>query len=242
MDALSPIRVAVVMLLKTATTERVLDELRRAAMQVEVATSEVLHAPPSAPVYVIGVDAESADTAADQIVAWAASSALRPGLIGLIEDPRPGDPDPDRAPVRRDREVLLAAGFDDAVGAPISAREVAGRVRAVHRRLHWKGTAGRLHHGELTLDLHGRTLWVEDRTIPLTSIELTALRELMKARGRTLSRTELLDIAWGEGELEVSERAVDNVIMRLRRKLPRPELIETVRGVGFRIAASTRAP
>ena len=78
------------------------------------------------------------------------------------------------------------------------------------------------------------------RPISLTSIELAVLRELMKARGRPRSRTELLDVAWGEGELEVSERAVDNVILRLRRKLPRPESIETVRGVGFRLAAPTR--
>ena len=78
-------------------------------------------------------------------------------------------------------------------------------------------------------------------TVVLTSVELAVLRELMKARGRPLARAELLDLAWGEGELEVSERAVDNVILRLRRKLPRPELLETVRGVGFRLAP-TRAP
>ncbi|HEY5933520.1 MAG TPA: winged helix-turn-helix domain-containing protein, partial [Kofleriaceae bacterium] len=83
----------------------------------------------------------------------------------------------------------------------------------------------------------GRALWVDGKTVGLTSIELAVLRELMKARGRPLSRTELLDSAWGEGELEVSERAVDNVILRLRRKLPRPELIETVRSVGFRLTS-----
>jgi DNA-binding response OmpR family regulator len=47
----------------------------------------------------------------------------------------------------------------------------------------------------------------------------------------------LLDRAWGEADLEVSERAVDNVILRLRRKLPDPDLIETVRSVGFRLAS-----
>ena len=58
----------------------------------------------------------------------------------------------------------------------------------------------------------------------------------MKARGRPLSRAQLLDAAWGDADLEISERAVDNVILRLRRKLPRPDAIETVRSVGFRIA------
>ena len=77
-------------------------------------------------------------------------------------------------------------------------------------------------------------LWVDGRTISLTSIELAVMRELIKAAGRPLSRAQLLDVAWGD--LEISERAVDNVILRLRRKLPRPELLETVRSIGFRLA------
>lgn len=225
--AIEPIRVAVVTLVASPAAPGVIAELRRSAMQVEVATGEVLQAPPSLPVYVIGVDAALAGMVADKIVAWAAASELRPGLIGLVEEGR-----------TRDCEALLAAGFDDAVSASVSPRELAGRVRAVHRRLRWKAApVGRLRYGELTLDLYGRALWADGKAIPLTSIELAVLRELMKARGRPLSRTELLDVAWGEGDLEVSERAVDNVILRLRRKLPRPELIETVRSVGFRIAA-----
>lgn len=224
------VRVAVVTLAAAASLPAILAELRRAAMLVEEVTGDVLQAPPTLPIYVISAGATVAGMLADKIVAWAAASELRPGLIGLVEDARP-----------RDCEALLAAGFDDALGAPVSPRELAGRVRALHRRVHWTGApSGRLRFGGLTLDLHGRALWAEGRTIPLTSAELGVVRELMKARGRPLSRTELLDVAWGEGELEVSERAVDNVVLRLRRKLPRPDLIETVRGVGFRIAP--RAP
>jgi DNA-binding response OmpR family regulator len=78
---------------------------------------------------------------------------------------------------------------------------------------------------------------VDGRTISLTTIELAVMRELIKAAGRPLSRAQLLDVAWGAGELEISERAVDNVILRLRRKLPRPELLQTVRSIGFRLTA-----
>jgi hypothetical protein len=246
--SLEPIRVAVVTLVTTATTERVIAELRRAAMQVEVASVHVLASPPVVPVYVVSVDGTVAGLLADELVAWAAQGAPRPGLIGLVEEGSTSHPleralriaPPERA-LRIACEALLAAGFDDAVCAPVSPRELAGRVRAVHRRVHRKGAPdGRLRYGELTLDLYGRALWVEGKTISLTSIELAVMRELMKARGRPLSRTELLDVAWGDGELEISERAVDNVILRLRRKLPRPDLIETVRNVGFRIAS--RAP
>lgn len=225
---LEPLRVGVITLSTTAaaTTHDVVAELRRSAMQVDVLTAEVLQGPPAMPVYVVSVDAAIAGVLADKIVAWGASSELRPGLIGLVENGG-----------NKQLELMLAAGFDDVVASPISARELAGRVRAVHRRVHWKGISnGRLRFGELTLDLYGRSLWLEGKSIALTSIELAVLRELIKARGRPLSRTELLDAAWGEGELEVSERAVDNVILRLRRKLHRPELIETVRSVGFRLA------
>jgi DNA-binding response OmpR family regulator len=229
LPALEPLRVSVVAFVTTPNTQAVVAELRRGAMQVELRTADVLETPPHAPVYVIAVDPAISESLADRIVAWAADSALRPGLIGLIENGAP-----------RDCEVLLSAGFDDVAVTPVSTRELAARVRAVHRRVHWKGVAnGRLSFGELTLDLHGRALWYRGKTIPLTSIELAVLRELIKARGRPLSRIELLDRAWGEEDLEVSERAVDNVILRLRRKLPEPDVIETVRSVGFRLASGS---
>ena len=225
--ALEPLRVTVLTLTSSPTTQAVVAELRRGAMLVELRTVEVLDDSPQAPVYVVATDPTVGEALTDRIVAWAADSALRPGLIGLIEN--------GHAP---DCEALLAAGFDDVAMTPVSTRELAARVRAVHRRVRWKGVAnGRLRFGELTLDLYGRALWFRGKTISLTSIELAVLRELIKARGRPLSRIELLDQAWGEEDLEVSERAVDNGILRLRRKLPEPEAIETVRSVGFRLAS-----
>jgi DNA-binding response OmpR family regulator len=227
LPALEPLRVIVITLIASPDTQAVVAELRRSAMQVEVRTAELLDLPPRAPVYVVSVDPATGGALADRLVAWANDGVPRPGLIGLVE--HGGGPD---------AEALLAAGFDDAAVAPVSARELAARVRAVHRRVHWKGVPnGRMRFGELTLDLHGRALWYRGKTIALTSIELAVLRELIKARGRPMSRIELLDRAWGEEDLEVSERAVDNVILRLRRKLPDPEVIETVRSVGFRLAA-----
>ena len=226
LPALEPLRVTVVTLVTTPSAQAVVAELRRGAMMVELRTAEILDDSPQAPVYVVAID-PGATALADKFVAWATDSSLRPGLIGLIENGH-----------AEDCESLLAAGFDDVAVTPVSTRELAARVRAVHRRVHWKGVAnGRLRFGELTLDLYGRALWFRGKTISLTSIELAVLRELIKARGRPLSRIELLDRAWGEEDLEVSERAVDNVILRLRRKLPDPDVIETVRSVGFRLAS-----
>ena len=224
--AIAPLRVVVVTVVTTSHTQAVVAELRRGAMQVELRTTDVFDHAPDAPVYLVSLAPPIQDLL-DAIIGWAHRGELRPGLIGLIEHGGASE-----------AEALLAAGFDDAAVAPASTRELAARVRAVHRRVHWKGVAnGRLRFGELTLDLYGRALWFRDKTIALTSIELAVLRELIKARGRPLSRIELLDRAWGEEDLEVSERAVDNVILRLRRKLPEPDVIETVRSVGFRLAS-----
>ena len=227
LPTLEPLHVTMVTLVTTPSTQPIVAELRRGAMQVELRTAEVLEDSPQTPVNVVIIDPATSDMLADKLVAWAAHREPRAGLIGLIEHGSP-----------RDCELLLAAGFDDVTVTPVSPRELAARVRAVHRRVHWKGvTHGHLRFGELTLDLYGRALWLRGKTIALTSIELAVLRELIKARGRPLSRIELLDQAWGEADLEVSERAVDNVILRLRRKLPEPDVIETVRSVGFRLAA-----
>ncbi|HUJ63251.1 MAG TPA: response regulator transcription factor [Kofleriaceae bacterium] len=218
--------VTIVAAIVSPATHTFAAELQRDALDVEVGSADVLRSAAAPRVYVFWFDAALGVVLADRIVTWAAACELRAGLIGVIEDGG-----------GHEREALLAAGFDDVLAGAPSARELSARVRAVHRRMHWNGARdGRLRFTGFTLDLHDHALWADGRTISLTSIELAVMRELIKARGRPLSRAELLDAAWGEGELDISERAVDNVILRLRRKLPRPEAIETVRSVGFRLA------
>ena len=200
-------------------------ELRREPIDVVVATADVLRETPAPRVYAFQLDEVHAHVLAEPIVKWATSVELVPGLIGIVAGGGGAE-----------REALLEAGFDDVVGGPVSARELSARVRAVRRRMFSRVRTGRLRYAGLTVDLDNHMLWADGRTITLTSIELAVMRELLKAAGRPLSRAALLDAAWGEGELEVSERAVDNVILRLRRKLPRPEVLETVRSIGFRLA------
>jgi DNA-binding response OmpR family regulator len=218
--------VTIVAAVVSPTTHEVAADLRRDSLRVEVASADVLRGDPLPVVYVFWFDAALGVVLADGICQWAAMGEPRAGLIGVIEDGG-----------THEREALLAAGFDDVVAGRLGARELSARVRAVHRRMHWNASRnGRLRFAGFTLDLHNHALWIDGTTISLTSIELAVMRELVKARGRPLSRAQLLDTAWGDAELEISERAVDNVILRLRRKLPRPDAIETVRSVGFRIA------
>jgi DNA-binding response OmpR family regulator len=161
------------------------------------------------------------------IVAWRGRADHTAGLIGLVAD---GDV--------ADRETGLAAGFDDIVVGPLSAKEVAARVRALSRRLRMTITprTGATAFGPLQLDLAKHEVYLDGQPVKVTRTEMAVLSDLIGAGGRTRSRTEILDAAWGGHNASVGARAVDNVILRLRRKLGRPELIVTVRGVGFRLA------
>jgi DNA-binding response OmpR family regulator len=219
-------QVAVVAALVSPLAHTLSDAMMRESMRVEVTTADVLREPARPIVYMFLLDASLAIAFADPIVTWAAGAAQTPGLIGVVEDGG-----------GHEREALLAAGFDDAISGRPSARELVARVRAVQRRLRAPTPTDRLRYGAFTLDVREHVLWMDSIAMTLTSIELAVMRELMKARGRPLSRVELLDLAWGGGDLETTERAVDNVILRLRRKLPRPDALETVRAVGFRLTA-----
>ena len=209
---------------ESIATIAALPALERDSIRVTEGTAELLTRPPEASLYIVLVDAAAVAVVASRVVMWAAAGDPPPGLLAVIHGGG-----------GHEREALLAAGFDDVMPMPVSARELSARVRALTRRVR-RSTAstGRLRFGSVTLDFDGHAVWSNGNVIALTSIEFAVLRELMKARGRPLSRADLLDLAWGGGDVDVSDRAVDNVIMRLRRKLS-PELIETVRSVGFRV-------
>jgi DNA-binding response OmpR family regulator len=76
------------------------------------------------------------------------------------------------------------------------------------------------------------------RRLTLTRTEILVMQALVGARDHAITRAEILDAAWGDESFEIGERAVDNVIMRIRRKLGPDDVIVTVRGIGFRLADS----
>ncbi|WP_428261213.1 winged helix-turn-helix domain-containing protein [Haliangium sp.] len=202
------------------------ETLRREIPEVSLENHDVFEgAPdPDRPVFLLWAPPGLSSEFYHRVVAWADAIAPRLGLLGCAAEGAVGD-----------SECALAAGFDDYVAGRHSPRELAARVRAVHRRLHWPSRrwSGCLKFGPLVLHPHEHELRLDGDSIPLTTIEMAVVRALIRAGGRPLHRADLLDRAWGENGLDVSERAVDNVILRLRRKLPRAGLIRTVRGVGF---------
>jgi DNA-binding response OmpR family regulator len=136
----------------------------------------------------------------------------------------------------QDSERALAAGFDDFVAGRAAPREMSRRLRALVRRS-LSARSSRRRFGRVRVEPDEHRLWVDGQRVPVSRTELAVMTALVEAGGQSRSRAELLERAWGDDALEVGERAVDNVIMRLRRKLPDPDLVVTVRGVGFRLAS-----
>lgn len=129
-----------------------------------------------------------------------------------------------------DRVAGLDAGGDDYVVKPFDLDELAARLRALVRRAHGQAAAT-LRVGELELDPAAHAARFEGRPVELSAREFAVLQALTLNAGRVLSREQLEQALYGWGE-EVESNAIEVHIHHLRRKL-RPELIRTVRGVGY---------
>ena len=138
-----------------------------------------------------------------------------------------------------DTVLGLEAGADDYVGKPVGLAELRSRIRAVLRRAgprpHDVLVAGPLH-----LDRGARELKNAGEPVSLTFSEFEVIAALMAAPGRLLNRQELMRAIWGDSAFR-DPRGIDVHVRHLREKLEatpdKPELILTVRGAGYRLAA-----
>lgn len=134
----------------------------------------------------------------------------------------------------------LETGADDYVTKPFSTRELISRIKAVLRRGSPELLAGKLVHGELVLELTSQRVKVGEQELTLGPTEYRLLEWFMRNPDRVFSREQLLDRVWGS-QVYVEDRTVDVHILRLRKVLKTVQLdhlIETVRGSGYRFAAS----
>jgi two-component system response regulator RegX3 len=142
-----------------------------------------------------------------------------------------------------DKVVGLEVGADDYVTKPFSVRELLGRVRAQLRRRELDRSVGAegtaIEAGEVTIDLARHLVTVRGEPINLTRSEFQVLRLLAENPGQVFSRKEIMEELW-QTEFRGDVRACDVHISNLRQKVERdpqePELVLTVRRVGYRFA------
>jgi two-component system, OmpR family, response regulator len=139
---------------------------------------------------------------------------------------------------RDDLETKLLGfelGANDYLTKPFSFDELRARVRAQLRQASpWQEG---LRSGDLVVDLQHREARIDGRAQPLSERELGLLRYLIEHEGEVVSREQLLSEIWGY-TFDPGSNIVDVYVGRLRRKLGRPTLIETVRHAGYRLAAA----
>jgi DNA-binding response OmpR family regulator len=134
----------------------------------------------------------------------------------------------------------LALGADDYLRKPFEMAELVARVRALGRRSP-RSTPPELRWRELCLDVARRRCWLGPREVQLTRKEFGVLETLLAADGRVVSAEELLERVWDE-RVDPFTNVLRITMMTLRRKLGDFEMIETVTGVGYRMADAERVP
>lgn len=153
-----------------------------------------------------------------------------------------------------DKVVGLEMGADDYLAKPFEMRELAARIKAVLRRVSESRAPAEAQNTDDAAKRIGFNGWVLDRLqyqlfdadgkpADLTSGEFKLLEALVLSPNRVLSREQLFELT-REGEFDVYDRAIDTQIARIRKKLnddpANPELIKTVRGIGYMFCGDAR--
>ena len=144
-----------------------------------------------------------------------------------------------------DKVLGLESGADDYLTKPFGVREFMARVTAILRRASGgpgepdRATKGVVTSGDVVLDPDRRQARVRGRLVELTKQEFDILYLLASRRGIVFSRAAIIAKVWG-GDTYVTERTVDSVVSRLRRKIEQdpndPEMLLTAWGVGYKFA------
>jgi two-component system phosphate regulon response regulator PhoB len=137
-----------------------------------------------------------------------------------------------------DRVAGLEIGADDYLPKPFSPRELVARIRAVLRRRAPQHSGETIELDRLKLDPMAHTVILDGRELDIGPTEYKLLHYLMSHPGRVFGRQQLLNAVWGDHRF-IEERTVDVYVRRLRACLgdEGEELVETVRGVGYKMSS-----
>jgi len=139
----------------------------------------------------------------------------------------------------QDQVAGLSVGADDYVTKPFSPKVLLARIEAVLRRASDSNSPVKLTIGPVVMDLDTHEVTVDERPVTLTPTEFRLLAALIQAKGRVLTRDQMIARGMGPG-ITVTGRAIDVHIAAVRRKLGEHEnIVQTVRGVGYRAVATS---
>ncbi len=134
-----------------------------------------------------------------------------------------------------DRILGLELGSDDYITKPYSSKELVLRVNNIIKRVYQSTESKILNYLDYSIDLDKRIVSVKDKPIKLTTLEFDLLVLLVENLNKSFSREDILDAVWGNDYFG-SDRAVDDLVRRLRKKMPLLN-VNTIYGYGYRLSA-----
>lgn len=132
-----------------------------------------------------------------------------------------------------DKIVGLELGSDDYITKPYSPKELVLRVNNIIKRVYKEKETNQLKYENYTIDTDKRIVLEDNQEIKLTTLEFNLLCLFISNKNKTFSREEILNLVWGEDYFG-SDRVVDDLIRRLRKKMPNIR-VSTVYGYGYRL-------
>jgi len=133
-----------------------------------------------------------------------------------------------------DKIIGLELGSDDYITKPYSSKELVLRVNNIMKRVYKEENNSKLIYQMYTVDTEKRVAMNQEKEIKLTTLEFDLLLLFLKNIGKSFAREEILDYVWGNDYFG-SDRAVDDLVRRLRKKMPKLN-ISTIYGYGYRLS------
>ena len=134
-----------------------------------------------------------------------------------------------------DRILGLELGSDDYITKPYSSKELVLRVNNIIKRVYQSFDSKIINYLDYTIDLDKRVVSIKDKPIKLTTLEFDLLILLVENINKSFSREDILNAVWGN-DYYGSDRAVDDLVRRLRKKMPLLN-VNTIYGYGYRLSA-----
>ena len=132
-----------------------------------------------------------------------------------------------------DRILGLELGSDDYITKPYSSKELVLRVNNIIKRVYKEKETNKVTYKEYLIDVDKRIVLEKEKEIKLTTLEFNLLLLLVSNKNKSFSREEILNLVWGEDYFG-SDRVVDDLIRRLRKKMPSLN-VSTIYGYGYRL-------